>query len=99
MVLDIVWNTRGGLGHGPMILFKCVGRRIYSYFRGQLSLFSLGMLVVLVTESFLSMEERWTVTKAHARTIVSSFILTFSLENLFIDLPCVLCLYHCVPVH
>jgi hypothetical protein len=82
-----------------MIRCKCVGRRRYSCFHGQLSLISLGMLVVIVTGSFLSGEERWTVTEARARTFGSSVILTLSLENLLSDLPCLLCLNHCVPVH
>jgi hypothetical protein len=99
IVLGIVWNTWGSLGRGPMMRCRCVGKRRYSCFHGHLSLISLGIFVVIITESFLSREEWWTITKAHARIVGSSIILTLSLENLFSHLPCLLCMNHCVPVN
>jgi hypothetical protein len=82
-----------------MIRRRCVGRLIYSCFHGQLSRISLGILVVIVIESFLSRDERCMMTDARAHSVGSSFILILSLENLFSDVPCLLCLNHYVPFH
>jgi hypothetical protein len=82
-----------------MICRRCVGRCRYSCFHGQLSHIFLKILVVIMTESFLSRDERCMTTDARAHNVGSSVILILSLDNLFMDLPCLLCLNHCVPVH
>jgi hypothetical protein len=51
-----------------------------------MSCISLGMLIVIVTESFLSRDEWCTMTDVRAHIVGSSVILILSLENLFSDL-------------